>query len=134
MSSRSEESSVPELPAESAGSSVSTSLQKEYEELLRYAVVTPKVIVPQLHKPTNKVPESITSTETSGESYEQDTREEQHEVSGLPSTPEIPDTRVNAAPNRNRGMISHGKDQKPDGLYLIAVLYTLWSTFVVVDW
>jgi centrosomal protein POC5 len=108
MSSRSEDSSVPELPAESAGSSVSTSLQKEYEELLRYAVVTPKVIVPQMHKPTNKVPESITSTETSGESYEQDTGEEQHDVSGLPSTPVMHHTRDNNAPYKHREMMTQG--------------------------
>ncbi len=115
MSTRSEDSSVPELPAESAGSSVSTSLQKEYEQLLRYAVVTPKVIVPQIQKPTNKVPEFTTSTETSSESYEQDTREEKQEVSGLPSTPIMPDTR--AITYKNRGMTpGKGPDKRLDGL------------------
>ena len=34
-------SSSPELPSQSRGSSVSTSLREEYEDLLRYAVVTP---------------------------------------------------------------------------------------------
>ena len=118
MSTISEDSSVPELPAESAGSSVSTSLQKEYEELLRYAVVTPKVIVPQLKKQTNIVPEYTTSTETSGESYEQDTRDVQQEVSGLPTTPIMPAL----APHRNRG-ITQGReaDQISDGLYRVYI-------------
>lgn len=116
MSTISEESSVPELPAESAGSSVSTSLQKEYEELLRYAVVTPKVIVPQLQKQTNIVPEYATSTETSGESYEQDTRDIQQEVSGLPTTPIKPVV----ASYKNRG-ITLGREAEPisDGLYCV---------------
>jgi hypothetical protein len=113
MSTISEESSVPELPAESAGSSVSTSLQKEYEDLLRYAVVTPKVIVPQMQNPRNKLREYTTSTETSGESYEQDSRDMQQEVIGLPSTPKMPD----AAPYKSRGMTQgKGSDQRIDGL------------------
>ena len=128
MSTRSEDSSVPEIPAESAGSSVSTSLQKEYEDLLRYAVVTPKVIVPQMQKQTTKVPESITSTETSGESYEQDTRDMKQEVTGLPNTPIVPDT----AQYRNRDIVYHeGKrreaDQRSDGL----LVYSFYRTSLV---
>ncbi|TRY64533.1 hypothetical protein DNTS_022654 [Danionella cerebrum] len=43
MSSEEEEHSSPDLPRDSdRGSSVSSALQEEYEELLRYAVVTPK--------------------------------------------------------------------------------------------
>lgn len=36
-----EESSSPMLPSESPGSSVSSALQDEYNELLKYAVITP---------------------------------------------------------------------------------------------
>ena len=94
MSSRSEESSVPELPVESAGSSVSTSLQKEYEQLLRYAVVTPKVTVPKTQpKRTNFKEHEFTTTGTSSESYELDTRDLEKEVTVLPSTPPV--ARVN---------------------------------------
>lgn len=114
MSTRSEISSVPELPVESAGSSVSTSLQKEYEELLRYAVVTPKVIVPQMKKQITKVPES-TTTETSRDSYEQDTGNVRQEVTGLPTTP----INADVAPYRNLGMMpcpNKNPDQGSDGL------------------
>ena len=87
MSTRSELSSLPELPAESAGSSVSTSLQKEYEELLRYAVVTPKVIVPRAEKVSEFSQIPATSSESNSESYESLTKDARKEVSGLPSTP-----------------------------------------------
>ena len=89
MSSESEGSSLPDLPVESAGSSVSSSLQKEYEELLRYAVVTPKVIIPpQAAEKVNKMPQySFTSTETTSESYESEVKDIPKEVSGLPTTP-----------------------------------------------
>lgn len=90
MSTMSDDLSVPELPAESAGSSVSTSLQKEYEDLLRYAVVTPKVIVPKMPTTNVNIPESTTTTETSSESYEHDSGNVQQEVTGLPSTPDLP--------------------------------------------
>eukprot|EP00058_Branchiostoma_floridae_P005652 XP_002591140.1 hypothetical protein BRAFLDRAFT_105513 [Branchiostoma floridae] len=38
-----DDSNVPSVPSDSPGSSVSTGMQEEYEELLRYAVVTPKI-------------------------------------------------------------------------------------------
>ncbi|XP_033624864.1 centrosomal protein POC5-like [Asterias rubens] len=41
MSSTEDDSSIPILPSDSPGSSVSTTLQDEYQELLKYAVVTP---------------------------------------------------------------------------------------------
>ncbi|XP_028402612.1 centrosomal protein POC5-like [Dendronephthya gigantea] len=107
MSTSSEVSSVPELPVESVGSSVSTSLQKEYEELLRYAVVTPKVIVPQMKTHISKVPES-TATETSRGSYEQDTEDVQQEVTGLPTTP----MRADAGLYKNHGSTENSSEVK----------------------
>ena len=38
--------SVPSIPDESSGSSVSTRLQDEYENLLKYALVTPTSVFP----------------------------------------------------------------------------------------
>ena len=98
MSTMSELSSIPELPVQSVGSSVSSSLQKEYEELLRYAVVTPKIVVPPFEK-VKKLPQySTTSTESGAESYEFESRDLPKEVSGLPSTPLPP----RKAENRGR--------------------------------
>ena len=98
MSTMSELSSIPELPVQSVGSSVSSSLQKEYEELLRYAAVTPKIVVPPFEK-VKKLPQySTTSTESGAESYEFESRDLPKEVSGLPSTPLPP----RKAENRGR--------------------------------
>ncbi|XP_038077562.1 centrosomal protein POC5-like isoform X2 [Patiria miniata] len=52
MSSTEDDSSVPILPSDSPGSSVSTTLQDEYQELLKYAVVAPN------YDPTN-LPQSL---------------------------------------------------------------------------
>lgn len=54
--SSSSDNSLPYLPEnDSPGSSVSSSLQKEYEELLKYAVVTPKIhITENVYEKDNK--------------------------------------------------------------------------------
>lgn len=110
MSTRSEGSSLPELPAESVGSSVSSSLQKEYEELLRYAVVTPKVVVPQMEKVKKIQQFSTTTTESSSEFYESDIKDVRKEVSGLPSTPLITGTALARGRQPEEELI--GSDEK----------------------
>ena len=63
--------STPEIPSESPGSSVSTSLREEYEELLKYAVVTPIIDKSMggraaLRRPDDPIPrETITMTKPS---------------------------------------------------------------------
>ena len=59
MSATTSNASSPETRSESRGSSVSTGLREEYEDLLRYAVVTPKIESLLPAKPTPK-----TSTKT----------------------------------------------------------------------
>ncbi|KAI8493681.1 Centrosomal protein poc5 [Branchiostoma belcheri] len=55
MSSSSNDSNVPSVPSDSPGSSVSTGMQEEYEELLRYAVVTPKIDPSLLPRPIEEI-------------------------------------------------------------------------------
>ncbi|XP_072019825.1 centrosomal protein POC5-like [Amphiura filiformis] len=85
--------SSPMLPSESPGSSVSASLQDEYQELLKYAVITPHFDPLQLPQTLaeaanafstapNRDPlifedASVTGTETSGETDESTTPDEQ---------------------------------------------------------
>jgi len=52
----SSKASSPERASESRGSSVSTGLREEYEDLLRYAVVTPVVGLPGKPHPSTMSP------------------------------------------------------------------------------
>ena len=98
------DNSLPHLPDnDSPGSSVSSSLQKEYEELLKYAVVTPKIRFPkpvyQLDKDSLKdtnsssdnssKPSSVTTSSSSSQStYSEDVSTVAREdVNQLPGTP-----------------------------------------------
>ncbi|XP_069483557.1 centrosomal protein POC5 isoform X2 [Ambystoma mexicanum] len=86
MSSDEERNSSPVLPKDSDhGSSVSSSLQDEYDELLRYAVVTPKFDPSVLRQPPlpltadgrlsnvlTEVPQQILGTSPQAEDYAQD--------------------------------------------------------------
>ncbi|XP_066270366.1 centrosomal protein POC5-like [Branchiostoma lanceolatum] len=55
MSSSSDDSNFPSVLSDSPGSSVSTGMQEEYEELLRYAVVTPKIDPSLLPRPIEEI-------------------------------------------------------------------------------
>lgn len=71
MASDNESDSVPHISdMDSPGSSVSSSLQREYEELLKYAVVTPKIqVVPSVYEQGIPVKDATASeTSTSGSS------------------------------------------------------------------
>lgn len=105
----SSEDSVPRISdMDSPGSSVSSSLQREYEELLKYAVVTPKiqvgpsiydqsvtvkdVAVPstfsmETNASTGSSSSSLSTTSVTTQSAESDAAEEK--VKQLPSTPSI---------------------------------------------
>ena len=99
MSSENEDS-LPDIgDHDSPGSSVSSSLQREYEELLKYAVVTPKVQVPESVYTTNsflkkdessesKSSSSLTTTNSTQSTYSEDmSRVAREDVKLLPSTP-----------------------------------------------
>ena len=98
-----ESDSVPHISdMDSPGSSVSSSLQREYEELLKYAVVTPKIqVVPSVYEQGIPVKDASVS-ETSGSSTSSssastkssESTEESHshakeDVKQLPGTPSL---------------------------------------------
>ncbi|PFX14855.1 Centrosomal protein POC5 [Stylophora pistillata] len=106
MATNSESDSVPHFSdMDSPGSSVSSSLQREYEELLKYAVVTPKIqVVPSVYEPRiptkddasaasieTSTSSSSTSNTASTQSSQTTTEEtrlvEKEEVKKLPGTP-----------------------------------------------
>ena len=102
MSEADSDNSLPHLPDnDSAGSSVSSSLQKEYEELLKYAVVTPKINFPkpvyqlERDKGTNSSSEVSTNASKVASSSSQSTYSEdistvaRDDVKQLPGTPVI---------------------------------------------
>ena len=109
MATHSESDSVPHFSdMDSPGSSVSSSLQREYEELLKYAVVTPKIqVVPSVYEPctskddtsaafieTNDSSSSTSKTTSVSTQSSQPTTEESHladkeEVKKLPGTPSL---------------------------------------------
>ena len=100
MSSENEDS-LPDIgDHDSPGSSVSSSLQREYEELLKYAVVTPKVQVPESviyttnsflkkdESSESKSSSSLTTTNSTQSTYSEDvSRVDREDVKLLPSTP-----------------------------------------------
>lgn len=67
MATDNESDSVPHISdMDSPGSSVSSSLQREYEELLKYAVVTPKIqVVPSVYEQRIPLKDDTASIETS---------------------------------------------------------------------
>lgn len=67
MATDNESDSVPHISdMDSPGSSVSSSLQREYEELLKYAVVTPKIqVVPSVYEQRIPLKADTASIETS---------------------------------------------------------------------
>ena len=105
----SSEDSVPHISdMDSPGSSVSSSMQREYEELLKYAVVTPKIqVCPNVYEQSISVKDdAIASTETntssgsssssgtsvtsrSTESAEASHAAARDDVKQLPSTPSL---------------------------------------------
>lgn len=110
MATHSESDSVPHFSdMDSPGSSVSSSLQREYEELLKYAVVTPKIqVVPSVYEPcipskddssgafieTNDSSSSTSKTTSVSTQSSQPTTEESHlvdkeEVKKLSGTPSL---------------------------------------------
>ena len=103
MASDNESDSIPHISdMDSPGSSVSSSLQREYEELLKYAVVTPKIqVVPSVYEQGIPVKDASVS-ETSGSSTSSssastkssESTEESHshakeDVKQLPGTPSL---------------------------------------------
>ena len=113
MASSLEDSTPHVSDVDSPGSSVSSSLQREYEELLKYAVVTPKIqvrtnVYDQSAPVKDSVNPSTISTETkssvsssssststnsvitrSGESIEVSLLDAKEDVKQLPSTPSL---------------------------------------------
>ena len=113
MASSLEDSTPHVSDVDSPGSSVSSSLQREYEELLKYAVVTPKIqvrtnVYDQSAPVKDSVNPSTISTETkssvsssssststnsvitrSGESVEVSLLDAKEDVKQLPSTPSL---------------------------------------------
>ena len=107
MASDMESDSVPHISdMDSPGSSVSSSLQREYEELLKYAVVTPKIqLVPSVYgqsiplkdtaaSETSGSSGSSTSSDTSASTKGSESTEESHshakeDVKQLPGTPSL---------------------------------------------
>lgn len=107
MATDNESDSVPHISdMDSPGSSVSSSLQREYEELLKYAVVTPKIqVVPSVYE--QRIPlkadtasietstsGSSTSSTTSASAQSSQPTEESHsvdkeDVKKLPGTPSL---------------------------------------------
>lgn len=98
--------SVPQISdMDSPGSSVSSSLQREYEELLKYAVVTPKIKLPSsiygqsvpvkdTAASETSVSGSSTSSNTSVSTKSSESTEESHshdkeDVKQLPGTPSL---------------------------------------------
>lgn len=106
MASDIESDSVPHISdMDSPGSSVSSSLQREYEELLKYAVVTPKIQVdssvygqsiPVKDTAASEISSSgsSTSSNTSASTKSSESTEESHshakeDVKQLPGTPSL---------------------------------------------
>ena len=106
MASDMESDSVPQISdMDSPGSSVSSSLQKEYEELLKYAVVTPKIqlassiygqSVPVKDTAASETSASFSSTSSnsSASTKRSESTEEPHshakeDVKQLPETPSL---------------------------------------------
>lgn len=107
MATDNESDSVPHISdMDSPGSSVSSSLQREYEELLKYAIVTPKIqVVPSVYEqsiPMKNTAASTTSTSsgsstsstTSASTKSSESTEESHsaakeDVKQLPGTPSL---------------------------------------------
>ena len=107
MASDMESDSVPHISdMDSPGSSVSSSLQREYEELLKYAVVTPKIqLAPSVYgqsiplkdtaaSETSGSSGSSTSSDTSASTKGSESTEESHshakeDVKQLPGTPSL---------------------------------------------
>ena len=107
MASDVESDSVPHISdMDSPGSSVSSSLQREYEELLKYAVVTPKIqLAPSVYgqsiplkdtaaSETSGSSGSSTSSDTSASTKGSESTEESHshakeDVKQLPGTPSL---------------------------------------------
>lgn len=112
--STSSENSPPYLPDnDSPGSSVSSSLQKEYEELLKYAVVTPRLQIGEnvyernsKNQPSNKVDSRVHFSDESVSTSNSDTKNTESEsaqstyseelsyvaregVAGLPNSPAV---------------------------------------------
>lgn len=110
MASDVESDSVPHISdMDSPGSSVSSSLQREYEELLKYAVVTPKIqLAPSVYgqsiplkdtaaSETSGSSGSSTSSDTSASTKGSESTEESHshakeDVKQLPGTPSLKDS------------------------------------------
>ena len=109
MASDVESDSVPHISdMDSPGSSVSSSLQREYEELLKYAVVTPKIqLAPSVYGQSIPLKDtaasetsdsstsgSSTSSSTSASTKGSESTEESHshakeDVKQLPGTPSL---------------------------------------------
>lgn len=99
MASDNESDSVPHISdMDSPGSSVSSSLQREYEELLKYAVVTPKIqVVPSVYEqgiPVKDATASSTSSTASASTKSSERTEEsqshaKEDVKQLPGTPSL---------------------------------------------
>lgn len=94
MSSDEEEPATPVLPKDSdRGSSVSSELQDEYEELLRFAVVTPKLDTLQ------QLRASLLSVEVTTRSQKEDETKSQHPAD--PTTSEAKDVRPSSRSTRS---------------------------------
>ncbi|KAL3884431.1 hypothetical protein ACJMK2_024570 [Sinanodonta woodiana] len=85
MSSSGNENSLPDIPPDSPGSSVSTRLQEEYEELLKYAVVMPKYNPATVGRTLTDVRESFAQSPPARETIITVTREKNADESGQES-------------------------------------------------
>lgn len=96
MSSDEGEQNSPVLPRDSdRGSSVSSVLQDEYEELLRYAVVTPKYdpSIPSQTLSTNQLSKSLQQTTKRGTPAQHTADNEGHSDNGATPTPSLEESR-----------------------------------------